>query len=62
MRILVLVVPDEFSSAKHVEVQMFYLLSAVITVVRDEPVAGFIYTDFCGNFLNEGGHICHHFR
>ena len=32
MRIFMLMVPDEFSSSQHMEMQVFYLLPAVISI------------------------------
>jgi hypothetical protein len=53
-------VPDEFASAKQMEVQVEDLLPAVFTVVGDESVTGLVKPKFFGDLLDERGHLCHH--
>jgi len=61
MRVFVLVVPNKFTAAEHVEVEVWDLLSSVFTVVGDETVPCDIESQFLCNFLNERCHLCHGF-
>jgi hypothetical protein len=60
MWILMLVMPDQFTAAKKMEVEVEDLLSSVFAVVGDETVTGLIHPEFLCNLLNERSHLRHH--